>query len=422
MTSVRLSLPVLQNWDCHNCGGCCRQHQIEITADERQRILDQNWTEADGIPQGKAIVSMGGWFGAPRYRLGHQPDGACVFLNEKGLCRIHAKFGEQGKPLACRVYPYAFHPAGKTVAVSLRFSCPSVVKNAGRPVTAQQAEIRRIADAVVPGDSTAIAPPALNATDHVDWSDFHRFVDALDATLAQPATPFLDRLLQAYVWTSLVGQSRFTKLRGDRIRDFLELVQTAAAAEVPSLQAANVEPTKVGRLYFRLLVAQYARKDTAASIAEGWLGRWRLLRSVWKFSRGQGDVPPLQELFHPVPFNALEQPFGALSPEQEEIFTRYFRVKIQGLHFCGPAYYGVPFVEGFHSLLLVLPVTMWIARWLAVGEGRNQLTIDDVSQALSIVDHHHGYSPALGQTAARSRVRSLVATGDLPRLIQWYCR
>lgn len=422
MTAVRLSLPVLQNWDCHNCGGCCRQHQIEITAEERQRIINQNWTEADGIPADKAIVPMSGWFGTPRYRLGHQPDGACVFLNEKGLCRIHAKFGELGKPLACRVYPYAFHPAGKTVAVSLRFSCPSVVKNAGRPVSSQQAEIRRIADAVVPGDATTIAPPPLNATDRVDWSDFHRFVDALDTTLAQPNTPFLDRVLQAYVWTSLVGQSTFAKLRGDRIRDFLDLVQTAAAAEVPSLQSNIVEPTKVGRLYFRLLVAQYARKDTAASVAEGWLGRWHLLRAVWRFSRGQGNIPPLQGLFHSVPFSALEPPFGPLSPDQQEIFTRYFRVKVQGLHFCGPAYYDVPFVEGFHSLLLVLPVTMWIARWLAVGDGRNQLTTDDIGHALAIADHHHGYSPALGQSAARSRVRSLASTGDIPRLIQWYCR
>ena len=85
MTSVRLTLPVLQNWDCHNCGGCCRQHQIEITEAERQRIVDQKWTEADGIPAGDVIVRMGSWIGPARHRLAHQADGACVFLNEK-LC------------------------------------------------------------------------------------------------------------------------------------------------------------------------------------------------------------------------------------------------------------------------------------------------------------------------------------------------
>ena len=120
MTSPRLTLPVLQNWDCHSCAGCCRQHQIEITAEEYQRIQQQGWTSADGNAQGVVVERIGGWWGPPRYRLAHREDGACVFLNEQGLCRIHAKFGEMGKPLACRVYPYALHPAGKTVTVSLR--------------------------------------------------------------------------------------------------------------------------------------------------------------------------------------------------------------------------------------------------------------------------------------------------------------
>lgn len=420
MSSVRLTLPVLQNWDCHNCAGCCRQHLIEITAAERQRIIDQKWTDSDGVPAGKETVRMGGWLGSARYRLAHQSDGACVFLNENGLCRIHAKFGEMGKPLACRVYPYALHPAGKTVAVSLRFSCPSVVRNAGRPVSEQQAAIRQIAATVVPPGASAVPPPALNSTERVDWQDFHRFVDALDATLAQSDVPLIVRLLQAYVWTSLVGQSTFAKLRGERIRDFLALVREAATSEASLLQAQPGELTKVGRLYFRLLVAQYARKDTVADLHEGWGGRWRLLRAVWKFSRGEGDVPPLQEVFRPVPFATLDASFGELTAEQVEIFTRYLRVKVQGLHFCGPAYYGVPFVEGFQSLLLVLPVTLWIARWLAAGSGRTQLTTDDIAQALAIADHHHGYSAALGQAAARRRTRLLAESGDLPRLLLKY--
>jgi lysine-N-methylase len=171
-----------------------------------------------------------------------------------------------------------------------------------------------------------------------------------------------------------------------------------------------------------LLVAQYARKDTAADLSEGWRGRWKLFRAIWRFSRGTGSIPPLQEGFRSVPFVSLETSFGEMTPEQTEIFTRYFRVKIQGLHFCGAAYDHVSFVEGFHSLVLVLPVTMWIARWLAASNDRTQLTTDDVVKALTITDHHHGYSPALGQTAARQRVRTLASSGDLTRLLLKYCR
>ena len=427
MASLRLDLPVLQNWDCHNCGGCCKQHLIEITDAERERIVTQGWTAADGIPEGQPIFEkMNGFFGRPQWRLAHRADGGCVFLDERGLCRIHAKFGEPAKPLACRIYPYAFHPAGKSVAVSLRFSCPSVVKNAGRTMTAQQAEIRRLAEAVVPQDAVTNPAPQINAAERLDWPDFHRCVDALDETLAPTAgpspTPLVVRLLRAVEWTGLVGLSKFDKLRGERLQDFLDLIREAACADVPALPQTMAEPTRLGRLYFRLLVAQYARKDTAADLQAGWRGRWRLLRAIWKFSRGKGDAPPLQSAFQAVPFAALEAPFGPLTAEQDEILTRYLHVKVQGLHFCGPAYYDVPFVEGFHSLALVIPVTLWLARWLAASSGRSQWTTDDVIQALTIADHHHGYSPALGQYAARRRVHMLTAAGDVPRLITWYGR
>ena len=37
------SLTVLQNWDCHSCGDCCRSYSVPVTADERRRIEAQGW-------------------------------------------------------------------------------------------------------------------------------------------------------------------------------------------------------------------------------------------------------------------------------------------------------------------------------------------------------------------------------------------
>jgi signal transduction histidine kinase len=31
-------LPVLQNWDCHVCGTCCKEYQVSVTDEERRRI------------------------------------------------------------------------------------------------------------------------------------------------------------------------------------------------------------------------------------------------------------------------------------------------------------------------------------------------------------------------------------------------
>jgi lysine-N-methylase len=421
MAAPRLELPVLQNWSCHNCGGCCRQHLIEVTEVEHQRILSQNWTAQDGIHQ--PVLK---WHSGPpwrkRYRLTHTADGGCVFLNEKGLCRIHAKFGEAAKPLPCRVYPFAFHPAGKSFTVSLRFSCPSVVANKGTPVLQRLKELRGLAGEVIPPGAENAPAPFLTRGDRVDWPDFLPFIEALDHTLVDPTSPLIVKVVRALTWTTLVGQSSFEKLRGPRIRELIGLLMEAARIETPSLPEKIDEPSRLGRLYFRTLVAQYARKDTVADLSSGPIGRWRLFQAILKFTRGQGDIPPLQSGLKAVPFTSLEGEFGSLDPASEEILTRYFRVKIQGLHFCGSAYYDVPFAEGFHSLALMLPVTLWLARWLAAGEGRDRLTVDDVSQGLAIADHHHGYSPALAQSAARSRVRWLAESGDLTKLCLWYSR
>jgi lysine-N-methylase len=422
MPSLSLQLPLIQNWSCHSCGGCCRKHLIEITEEDRRRILEQNWTPADGIGNESPMIWHAGPPWKKRYRLAHRSDGSCVFLDEKGLCRIHAKFGEAAKPLACQVYPYAIHPGGRKLALSLRFSCPSVVANKGRPVSLQTRDLKRIVDLTVPETASRIPAPAIMPRVHLEWPDFQRFVNALDMTLAEPGTDLLTGLLRALFWVRLVAQSKFDVLRGNRLDEYLQIITEAAKNEVGKVSTLPREPSRVGRLQFRMLAATYSRVDTFEKSARGLGARVRLLRAALRFARGRGKVPPLHPGFEPVHFDRLEAPFGGLSSEAEAILTRYFRVKIQGLHFCGLPYYRIPFVEGFYSLALVFPVVLWQARWLAASESRDKITTDDVARVLAITDHHHGYSPVLGTRSSRRRVRLLTHADDLERLCRWYAR
>lgn len=423
MAQLPLQLPSLQNWSCHSCGGCCRQHLIEITPEERQRIESQHWTAAEGVPADRPqFVRLGLLPGSKRYRLGHQADGACVFLDGQGRCRIHAKFGEAAKPLACRIYPYAFHPAGKSITVSLRFSCPSVVANRGKSLESQKRDLKALEKLVVPEGAERMPPPEISPRQRLDWPETLHVVQQIDRLLAADGVPLMRRLLRTLQFVKLVGQAQFAKIRGPRLDDFLQIVSEAATAEVHDDLATISEPSRAGRMQFRLLVAQYVRKDTFAEQQSGWRNRWRLLWAALRFARGTGLVPPLQEPFVAVGFADLEPAFGPLPPEVDEIMTRYLRVKVQGLHFCGAAYYGVPLVEGFQSLALVVPAVLWIARWLAAGAGRRNLEVDDLARALAIADHHHGYSPAFGLANFRSRVRSLASLDDISKLIVWYAR
>ena len=420
-----LELPTIQNWSCHNCGGCCKQHAIEITQEEFARIVKQGWRGQPGFEPGQPMFV---WHAGPlwnrRYRLANRADGACVFLDDRGLCRIHSKFGEAAKPFACRVYPYALHPSGKSVTVSLRFSCPSVVANRGRRLIDSQSDLKQIERLVVPEGAERTPPPYLNARYQLDWPDTLQFVDALDQTLAPSPdnASVLVRLHRALLWINMVGQARFDKVRGPRLTEFLELIFQGASIEIPADFSISQPPSSVARMHFRLLAGQYARKDTSVEVRQGWAGRFRMLRAAWRLFRGTGLVPALQPDLFPVPFETLEQQFGDWPAGTDELWTRYFRVKIQGLHFFGAAYYDIPLVEGFQSLALILPATMWIARWIAASNGRRSLNLEDIQKALAIADHHHGYSPLWGQYGFRSRVRTLASLDQINKLIAWYAK
>jgi lysine-N-methylase len=307
------------------------------------------------------------------------------------------------------------------VTVGLRFSCPSVVANLGQPVSQQRGDILDLAKQVVPANVDQAKPPRVSSSSTVTWPDFHQFVQALDETLAESEKPFIHRLLIALGWVAIVEQASFEKLSGGRITEFLGIVRQAASDSTPENVHQIAAPSSVGRTQFRLLAGHYARKDRYGTHRNPFAGRLRLLTAALKLTSGKGTLPEIQPGLKPVPFGQLEQPFG-VPPEANELFERYFRVKVQGLSFCGPAFYHEPFVEGFQSLALMYPAVLWIARWIAAGHGRTSLALEDVADALAIADHHHGYSPALGTWGFRRRVRNLATLNDIAALCAWYTR
>jgi len=419
MPSPPLQLPVLQNWSCHNCGGCCRQHAITITEEERKRIQSQGWSPASGIPAGQPLFDEErSWFGRRTHRLAHLPDGACVFLDPNGLCRIHGTFGEAAKPLACRIYPYTFHPSGNRFTVSLRFSCPSVADNLGASVTSQQKDLKQLAGLVIPKNYQAPEPPQLTARTRLGWEDTLLVVDAIDQSLADESVPLPLQLLRILFWLDLIEQSKFTKISGTRLSELLTLLREASAVEIPELPASD-SPSTISLMQFRMLAGQYARKDTAANLDRSWSGRFQQLKNAMKLLRAAGLMPEFDDDFRAVSLEQINAVTGSLPDQSREMLRRYYRVKVQGLHFCGLPCYDLPVVEGMQSLLLTFPVILRLARWRAASQSRSEWTHADLREALNRVDHQHGFSPVLGSWGARRRVRNLVVTGDLQRLIVW---
>ena len=116
-------------------------------------------------------------------------------------------------------------------------------------------------------------------------------------------------------------------------------------------------------------------------------------------------------------FEAVEQPAGELSAASDELLTRYYRVKVESLHFVGPTNFNATFWDGLESLLLTYPAVQWLSRAFA-DRSRDEA----VNQALRIVDDNFGYNRLLGLRRQKLSTRILAGRGELARLIAWYSR
>jgi lysine-N-methylase len=97
-------------------------------------------------------------------------------------------------------------------------------------------------------------------------------------------------------------------------------------------------------------------------------------------------------------------------------------VKIQGLHFCGKAFYDRPMIDGFRSLALMYPAILWVARYRAASDCRDNLVLRDVQAAVATLDHSFGYSPALGLKSSQHRITQLSKLQQITALCGWYSR
>jgi lysine-N-methylase len=412
------SLPVVQRWDCRGCGDCCKTYHVRVTDAERARIEAQDWRADPALAGVEPLVwdrHVGG------YRLNHTPDGTCVFYGPDGRCRIHAKFGAAAKPMACRIYPFALVPAGDHWRVGIRFACPAAAANDGRPLPEHAGDCREYAglleaDAAAPPTG---APPELKPGQAVSWPDLLRFVKAITDVLAEPGTPIDYRLRKVAALASLCRKSRFEKVTGPRLREFLDVVTAALDDDVVPRAEDVPPPGWVGRTVFRQVLAVYARKDQGPNPGIAKRGRLTRIRAAWRFAMGVGPVPRLHGLMPETTFAAAEQPAGPLSKGSDALLTRYYRVKADSLQFCGPVNFHRTFWDGLDSLLLTFPAILWLSRVLTTADRPRD---EAVELAVRIVDDNFGFNKLLGSGRQLWATQTLAERGELAKLIAWYAR
>lgn len=411
---MRLSvLPTNQNFTCHSCTHCCRTYIVTVTDEERERLLRLGWEQKLNLPADTLFQRIDAGGGREKWRLGHDESGACVFLSENGLCRIHAEFGGNVKPIECQIYPFTFVQTGNRVRVNLRFACPSVAGNRGKPVSEQQRELEHLANRFL-ADAKKPSSPVLQRDITLTWEQTDAIAQAFIAALSDASLDLTARMLCA---SQLLEVLRH--LPPARSNDFSRYPsRLAEGIKVEGTQ--RIKPKHGTRVMFRQLAAIYAKKEGSES-------GWSNFISALSLIAGKGELPQLQPHLPKARFEDLERPIGSLDSESIELLTRFYRVKLSSLAFFGSAHFGYTVIEGLGALLLTYPLILYFARWFArereapaEGGFGGSLTLPSVSQAVQLIDAAYGYRRALTLMAQRKRVELLTQEGALSRLMAWY--
>lgn len=418
---MAVTLPILipaaaagQRYSCHGCGNCCRDFTVQLREEDLGKLREQRWEERLGEP---VTVEFRG-----RTFLRQRDDGACIFWQQDGRCRIHAEHGFEAKPIACQLFPFSFAPGHDALRVGVNFACQSVLENKGAALESHRAEIRRMLGEV-PEARASAGLPALKGPLRADEDEVRAFEQLLDGWMAQreDGQPVdLAMRLDGLAWlVQMLGAANFEKVRGERCVELLQTLADAAPLEIDPSTGAAAEPA--GRGAWRMLrQAVFARIEdvkVGEAVRQGRLrgALGQLLRSR-RFSRGRGPMPHrLAGWPNTIDLAAVPGVGPATEPAEaaaiDDLLTRWVRSTILGGRAWGSGYYGWSLVDGTSALLLNLLATLWLARAHAAGHGRSSLTVIDVRAALGRVDRHAGRAPWLGSGGETLRLRYLHTVG-----------
>ena len=408
-------LPMIERWDCHQCGVCCRGSIIPLSPDELARLKSQKW-EAREEYKDTSIVVRESWFGNS-YRLAHKSDGSCVFLTADGACRIHQEFGYDAKPLVCRMFPLQVVPRENAAIVTVRRACPSAAADKGRPVAEHVALVRQLAQERKLAES-APHPPAIKPGEHREWRVARRLLEALQRLLTDERFPPVRRIVHGLIFCRLLEQARTGALPPERLTDLFGVLEQNVAGEVDDLFSERRPPSGAGQVLFRQTAAEFVRLHPGLVVKPGWQERWRLAMAAWKMARGRGELPLLHPLFPKATFEQLEEPLGALGAAIYQPLFRFLETMAASWSYALVNRSDWSIIESLRMLALTYPIGLWMLRWRSAGESPEPELVPEIITAL---DRGQGYGSLIGGWQRR-RLQVLARSEELERLVVWYAR
>lgn len=423
MASV--SLPILalsvreQRYSCHGCGNCCRDFTVQLRDEDLRKLREQNWEQRLG--QTVTIQFRGVTY------LRQRDDGACIFLMDDGLCRIHKEFGFEAKPIACQLFPFHVTPGAKGLSMGLNFACQSVLENKGAELKSHVQDLGRMAGELDEFRQISGAP-LLTDRLRAEPREVESLITHINRWL-QRSEVGLPLRLDGLAWIAQsVARAKLESVRGDRFTNLLDVLFGALPDE---LEHHLIEPPSSRQLRM-LRQAVFMRTEDPKLPAIARQGRMRTTLSQLvrnrRFKRGRGIVPVIG-VGWPIDVRFESIDLAAPSADENEsrmiddLLIRWLRASVLGGRCWGAGYYGWPVIAGLQNLMLSAACVGWLARLHAAGRIAHDaqkppsIIIVDVRAALGRIDRTLGRARWLGTAAERLRLTYLNLDDGLRRVV-----
>ena len=419
-----------QKYSCHGCGSCCRDFTVQLTDADVQKLHEQGWKERLGQ---EYVVKFRGhsW-------LKQTDDGACVFLGDNGLCKVHAEFGLEAKPLACQFFPFMLSPNTRDTHVGISFACGSVLASKGAPLQTHRADVRRMSELL-----PASAPMLVKLQGQLIATDAEVSIveAALDGWLCKKnISPAMRYQGLAWLITSLL-QANLANVRGEKLRQLLSTLTNAVEHELPLLDWP-MPPLRAWKLLRQAVFTRIEDPKIGDLLKRGKMvsvfGQWARSR---KWAVGKG-ISPQTTGFRSVDFASFESTLGVFDAPKtlisdgtsisveaakntltdsqshdaeamDDLLQRWIRATILGGRAWGSGLYGLPIDQGLGLIVVNLLTALWLARFNAAGRGAQHVSLLDLQVAVGRVDRTSGRAVWLATAGERLRVKWLSHSDSL---------
>lgn len=394
MPEYKIHIAQHQHYSCLLCGRCCRRFHVRLEKAECIRLANLDW-QGEPNPHDFTVTINGHEY------FKRNPDGGCVFLDEKGACRMHAKFGFDVKALTCRGYPMnivSTFPG--ELSVLARMDCPAVLKDHGTPLPEQRKDIEKLVSEMKFGK-----PFTESQLCGLERETIETIRDAVTSILEDHTAPLPNRIRAALALLDACQKLSATFLNDhETMQEVWKNFKTKykpsdTIPQTPGLSAYS-------RIVYRTWLAAYCRRDEEI-LDRSFFSRLKLFKRNLMFILGHGN-------WHELGWEHPDYSFAKAAVFKRETqkteyhdeawapFMRFLQTRLECFQFFGVSYYGTDFFSGLRALLKTYAHTLATARYHAAANGRNAITEDDVFQAVLSIDHCHGRSPSLNFRSSRS--------------------